>query len=515
MAVLRIHEGDRFIETEVMEGITLLTALAAAGITINAPCGGAGVCGKCLVKAKGALSQADLSEKEMLGSALGEGRRLACRAVLWGDAEVEAVRSAHRIRVLKPVSRDADLVLSVDLGSTTLDLRLCRLDGEAVGEASALNPQRSYGADVISRIAAVQQDADALFRMRDAVRETIYRLTEELCATSGGDKERVLRAVVAGNTVMTHIFWGEDPVSLGHMPFTPRFLEARHADCRSLGWDFAPGAVVSTLPCISSFLGGDITAGLLACPANPGERQLLVDIGTNGETVLTLPSGNLGCAAAAGPALEGGRLSSGTGGVPGAINHVDATGDGYAIETIGGAEPSGLCGSGFVDAAALLLREGLLDYTGYFAAPEDIWRDSVSGEDGQRVWTLAPGVTVTQRDLRELQLAKGAIAAGIEILCREAGCPLEAIDRICLAGGLGTAMRPESACAIGLLPGVLLDRIVPAGNTSLAGAEILALHPERWEQAERLARSVRPINLAEAEDFQSAFATHMFFGEET
>jgi len=511
MAIVRWTQKGNTAAIRVEPGTRLMDALRQGDYYLSAPCGGGGRCGKCRVVVTGEVSEPTPSELSHLGAELcARHVRLACEVRVEGDCEVLGRDLPLGRSRVSCMDEGGDLGLAVDVGTTTLDARLVTLpEGKVLAEGSMPNPQSAFGADIISRITSVQEHSDHLASMTRLIHQGIRELAQLLCRDCGAQSERIVSCVVAGNTVMTHILWQADPVPLGKMPFTPAFLDARTGKASDWDLPFAENCEVVTLPCISAFLGGDVTAGLLVCPMGRDEKVLLVDIGTNGEMVYHAHGGRRGCAAAAGPALEGGGISCGCSAIPGAIRHVTGDDHGFSVETVAHGEPVGLCGSGIVDAAALLAELEILDPSGFLDEPlQEAWKDVVTGEDGSRTFRLAPGVELTQRDIRELQLTKAAIAAGISALCGE-----EIPDTVYLCGGLGAAIDPRSACRIDLLPEGFLDRIVPAGNTSLLGAQCILLHPQKLQEARQLASSVTALNLAETAGFQEVFAEHMAFGE--
>lgn len=308
----------------------------------------------------------------------------------------------------------------------------------------------------------------------------------------------ITRMTVAGNTTMLHLFAGEDPSGMGEVPFTPVFLGARVYKGAQLG---LPVATVELLPSISSFVGADITAGIYSEKVAEGQTAtLLVDIGTNGEMALHSGGKLYVCSTAAGPALEGADISCGKGGIAGAVDHV-WTDEAGAVRhsVIGGGKADGICGSGLIDAMAVLLQRGILDETGLLG---DDW------EDG---FAVAEGVTLVQKDIRAFQLAKSAIAAGVKTLAAAAETPLEAIDRVLVAGGMGYYLNAESAVAVGLLPREFAGKIKAVGNSALAGAVLCLTNSGAMEQCKRLAGSAIGVDLSANPLFMELFVENMGF----
>lgn len=451
----------------------LLTALLPG---LSAPCGGKGRCGKCRVKARGALSplteaeKAALSEQEIRG-----GIRLACQAHALGEVEVEFERDSGEVLLRareKNMAVDpgrSGMGCAIDVGTTTLAVYQVDLaTGKILGTKSAMNPQRRFGADVISRIQSAMHGEDLTTPIRNALGE----MAGNACAWT-----------VVGNPAMMQLLCGLPVDGLGRAPFTPAYRAAIEQNSAYVG------------PLISGFVGADaVSAALFAGLDRGNTTRLLLDVGTNGEMLLA-HQGNIGaCAAAAGPAFEGAHITCGMGGALGAIRRAKRLPDGnWQIATVGDGAPRGLCGSGLIDAMAELVSAEIIDETGRLEADAH----------------LTPDVYLTQQDVREVQLAKGAIAAGIELLMREMG--VTEIDECYLAGGFGSAIDPQSALAIGLLPELLRGKIVPLGNAAGMGAVEMLLSQSARDRAQAIAAHAHYIELSELAGFQDAFVEHMLF----
>lgn len=525
------------IDPDRFRGKTLLEALRGsagadpeAGGTHAAPCGGRGKCGKCRVRVlrgreflapmlPGEAAFIEFEDRE-------EGWRLSCMARISGveDAaggaaagilDIESPHDAMRIpmesalhaHIVRPDAAAASaaagrpLRLAVDLGTTTIAGHLFDpARGESLGVATRVNGQRAWGADVISRIQAAGDPA-VREELRRAAIIPIAAIMRELCDAARRECGEVGHIVVAGNTVMQHLLFGCDPTGLGVLPFTPVFLGSRSEDAAAAGLPAAPGVRLTTVPGISAFVGGDLTAGIVAVRLHQAARPaLLLDIGTNGEMILAANGHLYGTATAAGPAFEGAHIECGAPSVPGAIDHAGWDGAACWHTTIGDASPVGICGSGLLDLAAALLDSGRMDETGHL---EDE-RCTIEGADG---------IYISQNDIRQIQLAKGAMAAGIEILCRSAGIGTADIADVHLAGGFGSYLDPESALAIGLLPAAFAGKVISAGNTSLCGATEAAADPAVLAECARLAEAVRAVDLAAHPEFQDVFMDCMMFPE--
>jgi uncharacterized 2Fe-2S/4Fe-4S cluster protein (DUF4445 family) len=418
--------------------------------------------------------------------------------------------------------------IAFDLGTTTVVATLLDLaTGTPAAVASVLNAQQPFGADVISRISATMLDPAALDRLRGLAAETLGRLAAEVCQQAGVDPNEVYEVAVAGNATMTHIALGIDPEALGMAPFvmsTRLFPEILAAD---LGIGVHPRARAVVFPAFGAYVGGDITAGLLAAGMDRDARtRLFIDIGTNCEIVLGNREWLLGTAAPAGPAFEGAAIRCGMRAADGAIEVVTMTTDALDLKVIGDAEPAGLCGSGLVDAVTGLARLGLLDPSGRFVPEEEAaalapglaGRLTRLGEERVFVlhWLGEPGdvansVYLSQRDVRELQFAKAAIATGWRILLEEAGLKVTDIQQVLLAGSFGSYLSPANAIRLGLVPDIGVTRVVSAGNVAGEGAKMALLSLRERAGAMALLEEVRYVELSDRAGFNDRFVEQLPF----
>ena len=500
-------------------GTELLAYLRTRGVAVPAPCGGHGKCGKCRVRViRGSFRTRD-------GQALlpdNDGYILACRAVCTGEAALAVPDSggdgltafSASSETVQPQTSPATGI-ALDIGTTTLAAAYVK-DGRIEARVSCLNPQQSYGADVISRIEACKNGM--LYAMRDCLTDAVRSLVEDLTAQTG----HADTLTAAGNTTMLHIFCGVSPEGMGAYPFTPAFLDARtlpgDAFCLPVG-------SVTVLPSVSAFVGADITAGMHVCGLGSADApRLLCDFGTNGEMALDTGKtrGNrlLVTSTAAGPALEGANISCGTGGVRGAVTRVCTDPDGTLVyKTIGDGAAHGICGCGLVDLIASLRASETIDETGYLE--DDPYRlcgrhKTMSGTAG----ISETPVSLTQKDVREMQLAKSAMRAGMEALLAEAGMDPETFVRaggkVCIAGGLGYYLDPQSAACIGLLPEPFVrdpGTVATMGNTTLAGAVEVLRAPSVLVELSALALRCETVELGDSDVFRDGFVEHMLFPE--
>lgn len=418
--------------------------------------------------------------------------------------------------------------MAFDLGTTTVVATLLDLEtGTPLAVASMLNKQQPFGADVITRISATMLDPTALERLRDLAQQTLAELAAEVCAEAGVDPECVYEIALAGNATMTQLVLGIDPEPLGVAPFVLADRRYPEVLARELGVSIHPRARAILMPHLGAYVGGDIVAGALAAGMDRDRRvRLFIDVGTNCEIVLGDGERLLATAAPAGPAFEAGSVRCGMRAADGAIEVVRLADDTVHLETIGGVEPRGICGSGLVDAVAQLVSTGLVDASGRFVP------DEVAGErfpalaerlvrvGAERVfvlhWRGTPGdldqaVYLSQRDIRELQFAKAAIATGWQLLLEELGLAPRDVQQVLLAGSFGSYLSPSSAVRIGLVPALPVLRIVSAGNVAGEGAKMALLSVQERAGALALLEEVRYVELSDRPDFNDRFVAHLAF----
>jgi len=424
-------------------------------------------------------------------------------------------------------TRDALYGFACDIGTTTVVGYLLDLTtGERLAVAATLNPQTRFGDDVVSRIEVAQRSAEGLEALRGAIVEAINDLIGQTCAEAGIPRERIHALSVVGNTCMHHLFLGLSPAALGRSPYVPVIAGPLQLDAAEAGLRAHPSAQLFVLPNIAGFVGADTVGVLLATRLlHKDGVRLAIDIGTNGEMALGSRERMVACSTAAGPAFEGAQLTHGMRAADGAIDHVDLGEDGQIrIHAIGRGKVRGICGSGAVDAIAGLRRLGIIDATGRLLSREEV--ESLRGDRlAERIvphahggaFVLAPAeltaiggpVLLTQRDVRQIQLAKGAIRAGIEILMAELGVRPEDVVEVCLAGAFGNYIRPESALTIGLIPRFPRAPIVPVGNAAGAGAQMVLLSRQAWREAAGITGKVEYVELSLRRDFQQVFMQAM------
>ncbi len=407
---------------------------------------------------------------------------------------------------------------AIDLGTTTVDLSLHNLEtGRRIGRKTLLNRQTTFGADVISRALAFKTDRNAV---RKAALDTIAEAASYILEETGVSPDNVVRSVVVGNPIMIHILHGLNPLQLTHAPYIPVISHLARRNPRDFGWSFQRYGYVESLPLISSFVGADTVGMILALGLGlqDGDKTTLsIDIGTNGELVLAKGGRLYTTSAAAGPAFEGAQIACGCRALPGAICDVHIDDSGISFQTLNGEKPIGICGTALIMTVARLLDVGLLESTGRLLDPEEVENEvlrsrlfSVNGipsfalTDDRRVY-------ITQKDIRELQLAKGAIRTAIEVLLDEVGLKWSEIDKVSLAGNFGAGMDVKAEMRIGLFPEIDTGKVDVVGNAALRGAALALLSRNHRKTAAEIPSSCSFLELAGRSDFQDRFADSMLF----
>jgi len=499
------------------KGESLMELLLREGYYISAVCGGRGRCGKCKIKVLDgmcAVSPEDeivFSEEE-----LKEGWRLSCEAYpeddlvvsfeLNGEEEFEVPDCEVPSTETAACSNDGYDV-AVDIGTTTIAMQLIsRESNEVCNTVTMINGQRKFGADVITRIQASVEHKGKL--LQECIRADLQRGLKQLTLDVGCGLEQVKRIAIAGNTTMGHLLMGYPCASLGVYPFTPVNIDFIEGSASEILGSEACGADVILLPGISTYVGGDIVSGLYACGLDKEEEiSLLIDLGTNGEMAIGSREHILSTSTAAGPAFEGGNITWGTGSIPGAICSVSIADEAASVKTIRDEMPTGICGTGVVETVAELLKEELIDETGLL--------DDEYFDDGFCLAETADGeeIVFTQKDVREIQLAKAAIRAGIETLVLRYGVEKEQVAKVYLAGGFGYKLDLEKAFSIGMLPQEFRGKVEAIGNSSLHGAVKYLREAEGHAAVSRIVEVSEEIGLSTDKDFNEFYMDAMMFEE--
>ncbi len=530
------------IDSKTTDKTTILEYCRSHGIAgIETPCGGKGTCGKCKVTVTKPYYKDVLACRTricdgmeiIVGRKESTGTKEDSMVVLTNGGNVSEKFNEHVNRnvVLKEetvnesekVESNAGTLAACDIGTTTVVCYLIDKEtGQIISTRSSANPQCSFGADVLSRIEAAGRieasSEPGLKIMQTQIVSLLNGFISEMLTECG--RTKVSRFSVAGNTVMCHLLMGISPEKLGKAPFMPDEYFGREFNPLDIGIENCQTMII--FPAVSGFVGGDITAGMMET-VNRNELTLYLDIGTNGEMALGKGDRYVCCATAAGPAFEGAQIELGMPASKGAVDKVWLEGRRIKYSVIGNDRPVGLCGSGLIDALAVLLKAGIIDENGTILSGQELpilfrsyvfeveAEDAAQSTETSLAVHIAPGVYITQEDIRKLQLAKGAIAAGIDILFKEYGCKPCDLDILTFAGGFGNYIDKASAAAIGLFPQELLDKAKEVGNAAGNGAVSAALSQETWERAMDISGDMRYIELASYPHFNEMYVEHMNF----
>lgn len=444
------------------------------------------------------------------------------------DSHVTAVMYRSEVAGLEPQnSANTMLGMAFDIGTTTIVGYLLDLySGEELNVVSTLNPQTAFGADVISRLTFASHEESGLNKLHNAVIEAINKLIGEAVQKTSIARDQIYGISIAANTCMHHIFLGINPQSIAVSPYVPALSEPLALDASELKIEINQAGKVFVLPNIAGFVGADTVAVLLSTELDQSKDiKLVIDIGTNGEIALGSREKIVACSAAAGPAFEGAQISSGMRGAVGAMDHVYYR-DRLEYSVIGGGKPVGVCGSALLDAVAGLVELGILNKRGKILAPDQLtnpvahrFKENLIQYEGQGAFLLAEEnetghgrpIMITQSDIRELQMAKGAMAAGVRVLLDAYGIQVQDIKEVLLAGAFGNYLNPHSACVIGLIPPELESKIKMIGNAAGTGAKLALLSANEYRRARDIAEGVKFVELGSYPRFNSIFGECTYF----
>ncbi|MDR3237930.1 MAG: ASKHA domain-containing protein [Spirochaetia bacterium] len=481
---------------DVPAGITLLAALDSMGIAVDSPCGGRGICGKCLIKTSGSHTSGEL---------------LACRCIVEDDITLSLPKNkAGKITFAAGAKKTEDpLAFAIDIGTTAVEISALSLSsGKNLASASFMNPQRHYGYDVISRIAAAKKP-ELRGQMTNSIRTAVMAAIDEILEGSGTSPALVKQIVIAGNTAMTCLFAGLDISPLGVYPYSVPQTDFEQMRAKDLGLEL-PNAALLLLPSASAYIGGDITGALaLIDSMNIKERVFFADIGTNGEMFLKDGKNISALSCAMGPALEGMNISMGMTASEGAVIHAALHGAALLAETAGSAAPVGFAGTGIIDIIALLLKSGIIGKDGAFNTNHPV-KFSNAGFT-QNGFTLAGKLTVKQEDIRTIQLSKAAFRSSSAILLSEAGVEPEDVELLVIAGSLGANLNIGNFKTLGFLPPFVNAKNLLTGNTSLAAALRCCVEPDFYSRIIELRDSMRVIETADYAGFDELFIKSLDF----
>lgn len=515
----------------VSRGTSILEAARRAGVTIESPCNGQGTCGKCLVQVNKTS------------------RSLACLTPLLDSSEIDVPESQTDLRILaqgqaldvplepyfrkiqrqgKTLTLAGDDVVAVetgesstsllgvvvDIGTTTLVVSLVDLTtGAEIGCLSALNPQALHAQDVLSRISLASRP-DGLELLFAAVSGEIDRLIGRLIEQSGARRQEIWEVIYSGNTCMLHLATGTDPASLGKHPYTVVLPTGRHISAKQCRLSLNSAAQVFLPPVMSAYVGADISAGLVASRLHElSGTTLFIDIGTNGEMAVARDGVITASSTAAGPAFEGMNITCGMRAGPGAIERYDISADGTVTwSTIADKSPIGICGSGLLDLVGALVAAGVVDRNGKFVRSTAL-ADHLDLSSPKPVYRVTADVTLSQKDVRQVQLAKAAIRCGVDLLLDAVQLPPQRVDRVYIAGSFGFHLQAESLFRLGLLPRAFQGKIHFLGNTAKTGGHAMLINASARRNIADVTRQVRVLELAGCGDFQKVFVKNLYFEE--
>jgi uncharacterized 2Fe-2S/4Fe-4S cluster protein (DUF4445 family) len=534
--------------------VDLFLAAAQCDIWTEQPCGARMACGKCRVRVVHGVARVTTADERLLTAAeRSDGWRLGCQLTLetdttllippqsrstaaksFGDAAlfadgIEPTFTAAASSAGAGAEDGTPLYgVAVDIGSTSLAAALVNLRTGAVhGTTSRVNPQVRYGADVIARIHHAQEHADGNGQLHACVVQAIGSMIADLTVPGPVDASRVIAVACAGNATMTHAAVGADITPLGQAPYCGSFTQEVRQSARSFGWPVSANATALFLPMVGHHIGGDTVGAMLACGLDRAEGwQLLIDLGTNTEVVLGSTRGLFATSTAAGPAFEGANIEHGMRAAPGAIDRVRVLANGrLVVGTVANQPARGICGSGLIDAVAELHRSSVIADSGYLRSRAECEAASVhtallgriieepAAPGAQRRVRLDRDVTLSAQDIRQLQLVKGSIAAGIALVLAHAGVRADALDAIHIAGTFGSFVRKESVQAIGLVPAIDPERVHFVGNAAGVGTRMVLVDARLRERARRIAEQCAYLELAGHPDYQDAFVAAIPLGE--
>ena len=557
------------LDLQVPAGMTVLEAERKAGIVPDAPCGGQGKCGKCKVRIEDqtvlacrtqidrdmevdtlkaaseyeilteglerpVLFQPDLRqqkvviEKPKMGDNRSDWERLICQLDVKDDIKPDPAMASTLYECRKQeadwhviyagneileINREKKRICfaAFDIGTTTVAGYLMDAEtGQVLAVKSSMNPQTQYGADVIMRANYVLEHT--MEPLKESIQNELDQMLLELAVEAGVQKTDIYQISIVGNTCMHHLFLGISPASLVHAPYNPAIRQSLVLRAADYGLHVHSKAQLLLLPDIAGYVGADTCGCILALRQDQQEQiSLMIDIGTNGEMVLGNKDRLACCSTAAGPAFEGAKIECGMRGAAGAVNHVEYKDGSWSYTTVGDAAPAGLCGSGLIDLVAQLRKAGLIDESGHLE----------SGQEAAGRFVLVPpektvdkkGVYLTQKDIGEVQLAKAAIAAGIQLLMKQLSLKEEDVQTVYIAGAFGNYMNPKSAAMIGMLPESFLEKIVPVGNAAGEGAKVALLNKTERQEMDQMTRHMEFVELAVSPEFQDCFVDELCFPE--
>lgn len=521
---IEIENLNKIIDSK---GKNILESLLANNIKIDNFCNGKGTCGKCKIKVlKGKLNPISLVEKSLLtDDEIKNGIRLACLTFPKSDLRIKTINNDLDFKILDygeipdfEMKFEKGFGLALDIGTTSLAMYLVDLsNGKIIDKISSINSQVKYGLDVMTRISFEYENENGKNLLQDEIIQSINNLIDELVNKNEIGRSQIKKLVIGANTTMLHMLVGEDVKSLGKFPYKAKFLHSLKIDSKNIGINLS--AKVYTLPNVSAFVGSDIVAGVFLTDLKNQKNTLFIDIGTNGEIVLKTKDKIYATSTAAGPALEGMNISCGMRAESGAIDSVKIQDENINFSTIDNKNPRGICGSGLLSSVGQIIEKDFVNKRGRILDPEKLdkedYRRKFIKEDSKRkriiILDQNEDIYISQKDIRQVQLAKGAILSGFLILLEKENMEIEDLNSVIIAGGFGSHLKKEDLTGVGILPKSVEEKIRYVGNSSLIGAYMALMNEKIIKEMENLAQNITYLDLATSENYERKFAKAMQF----
>lgn len=521
---IEIENLNKIIDSK---GKNILESLLANNIKIDNFCNGKGTCGKCKIKVlKGKLNPISLVEKSLLtDDEIKNGIRLACLTFPKSDLRIKTINNDLDFKILDygeipdfEMKFEKGFGLALDIGTTSLAMYLVDLsNGKIIDKISSINSQVKYGLDVMTRISFEYENENGKNLLQDEIIQSINNLIDELVNKNEIGRSQIKKLVIGANTTMLHMLVGEDVKSLGKFPYKAKFLHSLKIDSKNIGINLS--AKVYTLPNVSAFVGSDIVAGVFLTDLKNQKNTLFIDIGTNGEIVLKTKDKIYATSTAAGPALEGMNISCGMRAESGAIDSVKIQDENINFSTIDNKNPRGICGSGLLSSVGQIIEKDFVNKRGRILDPEKLdkedYRRKFIKEDSKRkriiILDQNEDIYISQKDIRQVQLAKGAILSGFLILLEKENMKIEDLNSVIIAGGFGSHLKKEDLTGVGILPKKVEEKIRYVGNSSLIGAYMALMNENIIKEMEELSQNITYLDLATSKNYERKFAKAMQF----
>ncbi len=528
MSFLKTTDGK---EINYSDGKRLMDILIENDLFVENPCNGKGTCGKCKVKiiSGNVDSISDLEKKFLKKEEIEDGVRLSCFIKAYGDYEIEVLSNFENHKVLssgyipkfKFDKYYCGYGIIIDIGTTTVAMGMIELStGKEIAKKTMINPQRKYGSDVLTRITYEYENKEnGIETMQAVIVECINKMIDDISNEVEIDKKEIKEIVISANCTMTHMLIGKDAKVLGKYPYEPIFKNAINIKAKDIGILAGEETNLYCIAQVSAFIGGDIVSGVYACELKKRKGNILfIDIGTNGEIVLSVNGKMSCCSCAAGPALEGMNISCGISASDGAIEDIIITKEGIKTSVIGDTNPLGICGSGILSAIEQLISHEIVNKRGAFIKKESISEDDyrysmLRMNDSKREFIIDAKneIIITQSDVRQVQLAKGAILSGVIALLKNEGIEMSELDKVLIAGQFGLHLKEKSLIGTGILPNEVKGKIEYIGNTSKSGAYMALMSKEAKFKMESISKEIKYVELAVVDEYEKIFRNSMEF----